>query len=185
MSLDYAILGFLNQAPCSGYDLKKQFDHTIQHFWTADQSQIYRVLARLRKNEMVTQEVVEQHDRPDRKVYHITPKGQEALNEWLHSEVPFPPLRHGPMVQIFFGADLSDEELIEIFESQSRGIQNVLDKLNQLQPDAHDPGEFGLSKREYYMQMLTLEAGKRMVETRLKFAKEVITRLKKGDFPSK
>ncbi|HKJ26716.1 MAG TPA: PadR family transcriptional regulator [Anaerolineales bacterium] len=185
MSLDYAILGFLNQAPCSGYDLKKQFDHTIQHFWTADQSQIYRVLARLRKNEMVTQEVIEQKDRPDRKVYHITTKGKEALNEWLHSEVPFPPLRYGPMVQIFFGADLSDEELLEIFDRQSKGIQKVMDKLNQLQPDTNNPEEYGLSERKYYMQMLTVEAEKRMVDTRLKFAKEVMTRLKNGDFPQK
>ena len=47
MSLEYAILGFLNYLPLSGYDLKKMFDTSVQHFWPADQSQIYRTLARL------------------------------------------------------------------------------------------------------------------------------------------
>ena len=47
MSLEYAILGFLNYQPFSGYDLKKLFDTSVRHFWPADQSQIYRTLARL------------------------------------------------------------------------------------------------------------------------------------------
>ena len=47
MSLEYAILGFLNYHPYTGYDLKKIFDTSVRHFWPADQSQIYRTLARL------------------------------------------------------------------------------------------------------------------------------------------
>ena len=45
MSLDHAILGFLNYKPLSGYDLKKVFDSSVRHFWYADQSQIYRTLS--------------------------------------------------------------------------------------------------------------------------------------------
>ena len=47
MSLEFAILGFLSYHPSTGYDLKKMFDVSIRHFWPADQSQIYRTLARL------------------------------------------------------------------------------------------------------------------------------------------
>ena len=47
MSLEHAILGFLNYKPLSGYDLKKIFDTSVRHFWAADQSQIYRTLNRL------------------------------------------------------------------------------------------------------------------------------------------
>jgi len=47
MSLEYAILGFLNYHPYTGYDLKKIFDNSVQHFWVADQSQIYRTLIHL------------------------------------------------------------------------------------------------------------------------------------------
>ena len=79
MSLDYAILGFLNYRPLSGYDLKKMFDTSVQHFWTADQSQIYRILARLAKQKWVQVEVIEQTSRPDRKIYHITPDRQSVV----------------------------------------------------------------------------------------------------------
>ena len=44
MSLDHAILGFLNYRRYSGYDLKKIFDKSVRHFWPADQSQIYLTL---------------------------------------------------------------------------------------------------------------------------------------------
>ena len=72
MSLEHAILGFLHYAPSSGYDLKKAFDTSVRHFWPADQSQIYRTLARMTEREWVKVEVISQEDRPSRKVYHIT-----------------------------------------------------------------------------------------------------------------
>lgn len=76
MSLDHAILGFLNYHPYTGYDLKKIFDFSVQHFWSADQSQIYRTLNRLTDAGYVEMEKVAQEDRPDRKVYHITGAGR-------------------------------------------------------------------------------------------------------------
>jgi len=64
MSLEYAILGFLNYHPYTGYDLKKIFDTSVNHFWHADQSQIYRTLARLTEQGHVQMEKVPQEDRP-------------------------------------------------------------------------------------------------------------------------
>jgi PadR family transcriptional regulator AphA len=56
MSLEYSILGFLSYKPFSGYDLKKAFDNSVRHFWYADQSQIYRTLARLTEQGYVEME---------------------------------------------------------------------------------------------------------------------------------
>jgi len=47
MALEHAILGFLDYGPMSGYDLKKTFDDSVNHFWTAQQSQIYRALKKM------------------------------------------------------------------------------------------------------------------------------------------
>ena len=88
MSLEFSILGFLHYHPYSGYDLKKAFDTSVRHFWSADQSQIYRTLGRLTEQGLVEMEVVEQTERPDRKVYHITQAGREALSRWLRSTMP-------------------------------------------------------------------------------------------------
>jgi len=59
MSLEFAILGFLNYQPYTGYDLKKIFDTSIRHFWPADQSQIYRTLARLTEQGLAEMEKIE------------------------------------------------------------------------------------------------------------------------------
>lgn len=41
MSLAFGILGFLNYAPMSGYDLVRAFDSSLQFFWHAQNSHIY------------------------------------------------------------------------------------------------------------------------------------------------
>ncbi len=64
MSLEYAILGFLNYHPYTGYDLKKIFDTSVRHFWPADQSQIYRTLARLTEIGFAEMEKVPQNRPP-------------------------------------------------------------------------------------------------------------------------
>jgi len=88
MSLDYALLGFLNYHPYTGYDLKKIFDTSVRHFWPADQSQIYRTLARLTEQGLAEMEKVPQEDRPDRKVYHITEAGRAELLKFLSGPPP-------------------------------------------------------------------------------------------------
>src|SRR4030042_3369491 len=102
MSLDHAILGFLNYQPFSGYDLKKIFDNTVQHFWPADQSQIYRTLARLTEQGCIDMEKGEQTTRPDRKVYHITESGRRELSGWLMSPPQMEATRSTALVQVFF-----------------------------------------------------------------------------------
>ncbi len=77
MSLKHAILGFLNYQPQTGYELKEVFDDSVQHFWSADQSQIYRTLNELMAENYVTMEVVPQDNRPNRKVYSITTSGRD------------------------------------------------------------------------------------------------------------
>jgi PadR family transcriptional regulator AphA len=71
MSLKYAILGFIDMVPLSGYDLKKMFDASVNYYWPATHSQIYRTLDRMLQDGLVTQEVVHQEDHPDKKVYSI------------------------------------------------------------------------------------------------------------------
>jgi DNA-binding PadR family transcriptional regulator len=108
MSLDFAILGFLNYQPYTGYDLKKIFDTSIRHFWPADQSQIYRTLSRLTESGWAEMEKVPQSDRPDRKVYHITDAGRAELMRWLSAPPPMGDPRSAPLIQVFFSGQLSD-----------------------------------------------------------------------------
>lgn len=46
MNLPHILLGMLPE-PRSGYDLKQEFSHSLQHFWHARRSQIYPTPKRL------------------------------------------------------------------------------------------------------------------------------------------
>ncbi len=86
-TLGYALLGVLARGPASGYDLTRQLQAPIGFFWRARHSQIYPELARLEAQGHVTHELVTQQDHPDKKVYTITPEGQEALRLWATEPV--------------------------------------------------------------------------------------------------
>src|SRR5918998_803215 len=81
--LGFAILGLLSREELSGYDVAGRMRARVGHFWEARHSQIYPELARLEEGGLVTHWVVEQRDRPDKKVYRITPSGLEALERWV------------------------------------------------------------------------------------------------------
>ena len=45
---------------------------------------------------------IPQEDRPDRKVYHITPAGRTELLQWLSGPPPMDDPRSAPLIQVFF-----------------------------------------------------------------------------------
>src|ERR671916_1234937 len=90
-TLGYAILGLLSREDLSGYDLTQRMAGRVGYFWSAKHSQIYPELAKLEDGGYVTHSVVEQRERPDKKVYEITTEGLDALKEWaIQPPVPRP-----------------------------------------------------------------------------------------------
>ena len=183
MSLDYAILGFLNYHPYSGYDLKKIFDVSIRHFWPADQSQIYRTLARLTKDGWVEMEKVQQEDHPDRKVYHITDTGRAELRRWIAGPPPMSEPRSAPLIQVFFSGQLSNEEILAKFEEYAAMMRAILNLYEQV-PGQIGPFQQEISQpREHFFWMLTLENGIANMRANLAWAESVIERIKNGQVP--
>lgn len=81
--LKYAILGLINRAPITGYDIAKEFDRGLVNFWYATHSQIYPELHRLTKEGMITFEIDTKGDKLEKKRYLITESGKKDLKEWL------------------------------------------------------------------------------------------------------
>jgi len=183
MSLEFAILGFLNYHPYSGYDLKKIFDTSIHHFWPADQSQIYRTLARLMEQGFAEMEKILQEDRPDRKVYHITKAGRQELMNWLSGPAPMGEPRSAPLIQVFFAGQLSDEEILEKFEGYAAIMRAILNQYEQI-PDRLEPFQQEIPlPREHFFWLLTLENGIFNMRANLQWAESVITRIRDGKIP--
>ncbi|HET9912414.1 MAG TPA: PadR family transcriptional regulator [Anaerolineales bacterium] len=185
MSLEFAILGFLNYHPYTGYDLKKIFDTSIRHFWPADQSQIYRTLGRLTEQGFAEMEKVPQEDRPDRKVYHITDAGQAELLKWLAGPPPMGEPRSAPLIQVFFSGQLSDDEILAKFEGFAAIMRAILSQYDQVPAQIGPYQEEITSPREHFFWLLTLDNGIRSMRANLEWAESIIEKIKAGKVPQR
>ena len=185
MSLEFAVLGFLNYQPYTGYDLKKIFDNSIRHFWPADQSQIYRTLARLTDLGFVEMEKIPQDDRPDRKVYHITDAGRVELVKWLSANPPMSEPRSAALIQVFFAGQLSDEEILAKFEGLAALLRAVMETYDQVPARLQPYQQEITSPREHFFWMLTLDNGLRSMRANLEWAEDVIKQIRAGQVPPK
>lgn len=182
MSLEYAILGFLNYGPSSGYDLKNMFDTSIRHFWSADQSQIYRTLAKLVKKNWVTMHLVEQSDKPNRKVYSITETGKGELYQWLKTPLQLGETRNALLIQIFFGAQLDDKEIISSLKHTIAQLNEVRRRHKQIPEKSRTYVEMIDSQRDAFFWMLTLEMGARHNQVLIDWAESAIRRIEARDY---
>jgi DNA-binding PadR family transcriptional regulator len=119
-TLGYAILGLLAREALSGYDLTSRMRGRVGFFWEARHSQIYPELASLEEGEFVTHHVVEQKDRPDKKVYEITPLGLEALKEWVTEPPASRAARDELVLKAYSSWLVESGEAISLFRDQER-----------------------------------------------------------------
>ena len=85
MSLKYALLTMLARESFSGYDLITHIDGCGRHPRPAAPPQMYRELNKLWKEQLVSDELVVQTGRPNKRVYSLTSKGQRELLAWVAS----------------------------------------------------------------------------------------------------
>jgi DNA-binding PadR family transcriptional regulator len=121
----------------TGYNLKKLFDKTLSNVWEASLSQIYRELTILEKDVFVTAEVMEQDDRPDKKIYTITEAGKQSFQIWLMQspEAFVSPKRDEFMLRMFFGAGMGTghmKEQLTLFAMDRKRATEELEKNMQI-----------------------------------------------------
>ena len=177
MSLKHAILGFLSYKPLSGYDLKKAFDRSVEHFWPANQSQIYRELSDLHDKGWIRQKVIEREGQLDKKVYHITNSGREALHEWLAVPLPAADYREPFLIQIFFGGRLSDEELINLIKDRIQDLEETLTEYQTAYRNYQERLVTHDNPRAFFLSVIPLEQaileGKRTITWLESFIKQI------------
>jgi DNA-binding PadR family transcriptional regulator len=85
------VLAMLAKEPSHGYDLRARLGQALGPLGDAmNAGQIYVTLTRLEKAGLVSAEhAAGLPDRPDRKIYALTPAGQQRVADWL-AEVSWP-----------------------------------------------------------------------------------------------
>ena len=131
-TLGYAILGLLSRDDLSGYDLTRRMAGRVGYFWSARHSQIYPELARLEDGCYVTHSVVEQKERPDKKVYRITAEGLDALKEWV-IQPPVPrPIRDELTLKAYSVWLADKEEAVRLYREEELSHEEQLSHYEEL-----------------------------------------------------
>ncbi|MBN2115727.1 MAG: PadR family transcriptional regulator [Anaerolineales bacterium] len=159
MPLSHAILGFLEYGPMSGYDLKKHFDRSVAHFWSATQSHIYKALEQLESEGLVTSQVIPQEGRPNRKQYQITDMGRSELRHWVSTPLPVESPRLAWLIQVFFAHDLANEEIANLFKKRIEYLRTYLSQLQNAQKNIDETSKKVAVKRVQSLWQLTLDYG--------------------------
>ena len=130
------ILGMLKLGVATGYDIKRIIDASTRFFWTASYGQIYPELKRLRKAGLVTARE-EPRGKVKRTVYELTPKGEDALREWLtDSEDVLFEIRDESLLRLFFSDMLSKDEVLANVRMQQLLFELVLDRFREIEVEA-------------------------------------------------
>ena len=156
MSLPYAILAALTNQPCSGYDLVKRFNKSVESFWSASHQQIYKALAQLEKTEQVSFERIEQQNRPNKKLYTVTEIGRQALQAWIGESSAIAPTKSDLLVKLSAGHTVPTETLLQTIDTY---YQQHKEKLKSFQTVSKQYAQVPQLSRESQFHYLALRAG--------------------------
>jgi DNA-binding PadR family transcriptional regulator len=81
-TVDYLILGLVDWLePCTSYDMKREVESAISHFWTFSHTALYQAPPQLVAAGLLTDEQETAGRR--RRLYLLTDSGRARLREWL------------------------------------------------------------------------------------------------------
>jgi len=166
----YIILGYLNEIPGSGYDIKKFCDN-IYYFWNENYSHIYPVLKQMEEEGLVTKITEQTEGRPPRNVYSITANGKEEFIRWLM-------LPSQPNI-------LRAELLLKLLFSNSIPVSNMLEKLEEKIVEQKSVREFldnseaemktaVMTRKKLLAFLSVINWGKTITEATIKWCEETI-----------
>ena len=175
--LKHGILGFLNYGDMTGYEIKEVFEHSLNYFWTAQTSQIYRELQTIEKKGWAKSTLIEQMGKPDKKVFHITDEGKKELLHWLAFEDSCFTMRSPLLMKVFFMGELSTNESILFFYNFKVEMENYLSGL-QTADRYIDMFSVQIPEKDkaLYWEM-TLDFGKRNMQMYIEWANACIAKL--------
>jgi DNA-binding PadR family transcriptional regulator len=87
-TLEYIVLGLIGMSPQSGYSIISALEEST-HRWSASPGSIYPILKRFEQQGLIAGELDLVYETRPRKMYTLTPQGEETLDEWLRGPMPW------------------------------------------------------------------------------------------------
>ena len=174
MGLRYAVLGMLSREPNTGYGLQRLLHGSLSHVWDARLQQVYAELGKLLERGLVTVELFELPNRPNKKVYTLTAMGNEVLDEWLSGREEAHYLRDNLLVKLYCLDRLPRERTARHLEEHRVASAEALAQLRSVRGklSRHDSSNLG--------ERLTLEAAITREEAEVSWCERATALLEDG-----
>ncbi len=128
--LDYAVMAILHNCELSGYDITNR----LKHFWKTSHSRIYPTLAKLEGFGLLKHVDVKQTDRPDKKVYRLTPKALEEIKLWILNteDKSYKIVQDEELLKLLCSDVITKDELLTIAKKRMQIINQTQENLNKM-----------------------------------------------------
>ena len=138
MNLRAELLGFLTRGDLTGYELKGAMDESVGFFFGASYGSIYPTLKSLEEGGLVRSTLVVQTDRPNKKVYSLTPEGRAYFLEALREPPAEDSFRSEFLMQLFFGHHQNPERVLALLEDHRTSLRNSLERLRKTEEEIRE-----------------------------------------------
>ncbi|MFJ4470387.1 PadR family transcriptional regulator [Streptomyces sp. NPDC089424] len=127
------LLALLARGPAHGYELKQDLEQLLGAAYPQPNiGQIYVTLARLEKSGLIEGEEIEQSNRPNKKIYHLTDAGREALHAWYEETADEPRVRDEFFMKLALAPQTGLADQIALINKQRRQYLNTMRSLSKL-----------------------------------------------------
>lgn len=157
----------------SGYDLGKR----LELLWAANLSQIYPILSKLVKENIVEFELVEQVGKPNKKTYSVTEKGIETLKNWIDEE-PAEPIIRDEFIIKFYSIWLTNPEtanqlLQKRLSTYTKRLQHFQSELTDLVNNS-EINHLDMNNKIYFSRYLLLKRKTQILQFEIDWCEEIL-----------
>jgi len=131
-STEYVLLGSLMDGPKHGYEIIRFLNVFLKPTWHVSTSQLYALLKRLEKEQVLSSGMQIQDTRPSKRVFELTAKGKKVFRDWLHSPVQhMREFRVQLVAKLFFFHHLSLCGAVQLIDDQVEVLKQIIKDLQQ------------------------------------------------------
>ena len=132
--LELAVLGLLKERPIHGYQLSRELGDSLGGLWRVSYGSLYPTLRRLERDGAIESEADDERGARRKKVYRITPKGEQVFLELLQGTPNDTQTEDARFrMRLAFFRYLPPETRIRLLERRRQALQERLSTLAESQ----------------------------------------------------
>ena len=131
VSVPHVLLALLSEGPKYGLQLREEFEAGTGEVWPLNVGQVYRTLGRLERDGLAESDGTGQ-DGPQKR-FRITPRGAEALTDWLRtpSDLTSPP-RDELVMKVLVAARVPGTDAHEVIQAHRVYLLELMQQWTRL-----------------------------------------------------